>query len=108
MKFEIQQDHLKQIAVSFFYWWHNQEGRNTSEGFDQFMQLPSTGALLDQFKIKVTTETNEVGFSDLPKPMSKIIEESGIPFKMLPDGAYYHHKDVCGLLRTFENERTAN
>jgi len=27
---------LKKVAVEFFYWWHNQPGSNTEEGFDQW------------------------------------------------------------------------
>lgn len=32
-------DSVKEIAVNFFYWWHNQSGSNTSEGFDEYIKL---------------------------------------------------------------------
>lgn len=29
----------KKIAVEFYYWWHNQPGTNTKEGFDDWWKL---------------------------------------------------------------------
>jgi len=29
-------DHAKEIATGFYYWWHNQPGNNTQQGFDEY------------------------------------------------------------------------
>jgi hypothetical protein len=46
--------HYKQIATGFYFWWHNQKGTNTYQGFDAFIktdvaqELFSNGHLLSQ------------------------------------------------------------
>ena len=30
---------LKDIATEFYYWWHNQPGTNTAEGFDDWWEI---------------------------------------------------------------------
>ena len=29
----------KALATDFYYWWHNQEGTNTQQGFDEYWEL---------------------------------------------------------------------
>ena len=31
-------DQLKEICTDFYYWWHNQPGANTQQGFDDWMK----------------------------------------------------------------------
>lgn len=30
---------LREVAVTFFYWWHNQPGSNTADAFDDWLKL---------------------------------------------------------------------
>lgn len=30
---------LKEVATEFYYWWHNQPGTNTQQGFDDWWEL---------------------------------------------------------------------
>lgn len=32
----ITQDIARQIAIEFYFWWHNQPGKNTTQGFDEW------------------------------------------------------------------------
>lgn len=33
------QEQFRDVAVEFFYWWHNQPGSNTAQGFDEWWKL---------------------------------------------------------------------
>jgi len=35
---DVEYPRMKRIATSFFYWWYNQPGQNTSEGFDDWWE----------------------------------------------------------------------
>jgi hypothetical protein len=39
---DIDTELLKHVAIAFFYWWYNAKGSNTSQGFDEWIKLPST------------------------------------------------------------------
>lgn len=34
----VSKEDLKEICTSFFYWWYNQPGSNTEQGFDQWYE----------------------------------------------------------------------
>lgn len=36
--FVVSSDKLKEFTTSFFYWWHNQPGTNTQQGFDEWFR----------------------------------------------------------------------
>lgn len=36
---------LKKFCTSFFYWWHNQPGANTQQGFDSWMNTEEAAKL---------------------------------------------------------------
>jgi hypothetical protein len=31
---------IEEIAIAFYYWWHNQPGTNTEQGFKEWWALP--------------------------------------------------------------------
>lgn len=37
---------LKEVCTSFFYWWHNQPGANTQQGFDGWLETENAAILL--------------------------------------------------------------
>ena len=37
---------LKQLCTSFYYWWHNQPGSNTEQGFEQWCMRPDVQTML--------------------------------------------------------------
>lgn len=43
-------DHAKEIAIGFYYWWHNQPGNNTQQGFDVYWRQ------LEMEKLGITEE----------------------------------------------------
>ncbi len=38
----------KEIATSFFYWWHNQPGANTQQGFSEWWVSPEARRIVDE------------------------------------------------------------
>lgn len=45
---KLYQQHFKTIATSFFYWWYNAPGKNTSEGYDAWAENSEQGKELIQ------------------------------------------------------------
>jgi hypothetical protein len=48
MKMEI----LKKFTTGFFYWWYNQDGSNTLQGYDEYIKTGEAVMLLDQMDQK--------------------------------------------------------
>lgn len=42
---ELGKEIAKKIATDFYYWWHNQPGTNTQDGFDSFWEQYSLADL---------------------------------------------------------------
>jgi hypothetical protein len=42
----IRSSQLKQLCTSFYYWWHNQPGSNTEQGFEEWIARPDVQAML--------------------------------------------------------------
>jgi len=38
-EYDNEEAQAKQIATEFYYWWHNQPGTNTEQGFDEWWKL---------------------------------------------------------------------
>lgn len=38
MQILIEETQIKEIVIDFFYWWWNQDGVNTSQGFDDWWE----------------------------------------------------------------------
>lgn len=38
---------MRQITIAFYYWWHNQPGTNTQQGFDTWWALPETEEVIE-------------------------------------------------------------
>ena len=39
-------ENIKKISTSFFYWWYNQDGSNTEQGFDSYVKNLKSGICL--------------------------------------------------------------
>ncbi len=39
-------ENIKNISISFFYWWYNQGGNNTEQGFDDYIKNLKSGICL--------------------------------------------------------------
>lgn len=43
-----EEEKLKLFVVEFFYWWYNQPGNNTSEGYDLWLETKTGKELLSK------------------------------------------------------------
>ncbi len=47
-------DAIKDISVAFFYWWYNEKGNNTVEGFDDWLKTKRAKELIfDHYGVKL-------------------------------------------------------
>ncbi len=69
-------ENIKRISTGFFYWWYNQNGMNTEQGFDKWMLDLEDEILVDLQGLEIGYASTLYGISEttgIDKELIRII-----------------------------------